>query len=611
MRGATPGNPTGDPTGGATGRRAARPRRRTRRRVLLVVLAVLVVVLALAGWLAWRGLQVVDALEQIRPAVVSLQDDLAAGDVEQATTALGPLQEQSARATAATGDPVWRAASHLPWVGAQLGAVTDVVAAVDLLATDVVPVLAEVAGSIDPESLAPVDGTVDLAPLAAAAPQLQQASEAATRAQGLVDAIDTAGLVEPLADAVEEARTSLRGATSTLEVASTAATLVPPMLGAEGARTYLLLVLNPAELRSTGGIVASVALLTADGGSMSLNRQVAAGDLPQFESAVLPLTADEEAVHTRQLGRLMQNVTMTPDFPRTAELAVELWARTGGEPVDGVLATDPVTLSYVLGATGPVESPDGTVLDEQGAVRTLLYDAYERFPESRDADAFFAGAAASVFDAISSGQGDARALVPALVQAASERRVAVWSAHPDEQGLIGGTTVGGAFLSGAADERAGVFLDDGTGTKLDYFLGTGVEVLSVTCPADGAPATAVLSIDLTSQVPADPSTVPSYMTWNGSEGPPSGALQTNVTVYAPVGGGLGEVREVHDGTAVVGAWRGQEAGRDVVVVTSRLDPGGAERYEVDVTLPTDQEGLAVWSTPTLAGPGAVPAASCS
>ena len=570
----------------------------------------LLVVVGLLAWLVWRGLQVVDALGQVRPAVASIEDDLAAGDIEQATEAFGPIREQAARATAATQDPVWRAASHLPWVGSQLTAVTDVVTAVDLVATQVLPVLADVSGTLDPDALAPVGGRVDLAPLAAAAPQLREASEAATRAQELMDAIDTGALVDPLAQAVEEARTSLRGATSTLGVASSAATLVPPMLGAEGPRQYLLLVLNPAELRSAGGIVGSVALVTADAGEIGLSRQVAASALPSFDSAVLPLSDDEEAVHTPQLGRFMQNVTMTPDFPRAAELAVELWARTGGEPVDGVLAMDPVSLSYVLGATGPVTAPDGTVLDEASVVRTFLHDAYARFPVSSEADVFFAGATAALFDVLSSGQGDTQALVPALARAASERRVAVWSAHEEEQAVVGPSVLGGAFLQGGADDRAGVFLDDGTGTKLDYFLDARVEVTSVTCPQDGDPGTAVLVVDLVSRVPADTSSIPSYMTWNGSEEPSTGLLQTNVTVYAPVGGVLGEVREVSDGTAVVGAQRGQEADRDVAVVTSWLDPGGVERYEVDVTLPPAQGALGAWTTPTVSAAGALPALGC-
>jgi hypothetical protein len=63
---------------------------------------------------------------------------------------------------------------------------------------------------------------------------------------------------------------------------------------------------------------------------------------------VVPLTDDEMALFGTQLATYPADITFTPDFPRTAELAKALYERRTGESVDGVFATDPVALSYLL-----------------------------------------------------------------------------------------------------------------------------------------------------------------------------------------------------------------------------------------------------------------------
>lgn len=592
-----------DPTPGRAPRRRG-PVARTVRRVLLVVGLLLLV---LAGWLAVRGVQVVGALRAAAPGVDAVGDALREGDVDAASARLPELQDHVGTALAATRDPVWRAASALPWLGTQLDAVRDVTAALDLVASGVVPALADVAGSVRPGDLVPVDGAVPLTPVVAAQPAVAAAADAAARADALVAGIPTTGLVPPLASAVAQARGPLAEAAAMLGRVDDAVALLPPMLGADGPRTYLVLVLNPAELRSGGGIVGSVAVLHAADGRLSLGERLASRTLP--DAAPPALGADELAIHGDRLGSIMQNVTMTPDFPRAAELAVELWEAGGGAPVDGVLAVEPVALAHLLDVTGPVAAPDGTLLEADGVVRTLLHDAYARYPDPDDTDAFFAASAAGIFDALVAAPGSPVGLVDALGRSVAERRVALWSTHPEEQQRLAASPLGGSFFDAAAADQAGVFLDDGTGTKLDYFLRADV---AVTCadPVPGQGTRALLVVDLASSVPADPAelaALPSYMTTNGLGEPVTGIIRTNVTFYSPVGGRVAEVRS---GDTALGGLRGTEAGRDVSVITATLAPGASVRYEVAVELPAGATSLGAWRTPGLEEAGTVPATTC-
>ncbi|MBO1752194.1 DUF4012 domain-containing protein [Actinotalea sp. BY-33] len=589
--------PTPPETVAATRAEARRGGRR--RRWPWVVLSVLVVLALAAGWLVWRGLQVVEALEGALPEVTAAQAELARGEVEAAAARVPEVRERSAVASAATADPVWVVASALPWVGTQLDAVTDVVAAFDRVAEGVLPELVEVGTAVSPGELEVVDGRIDLAPIVAAAPRLASAAAAADEARDLVDGIDTDQLVDPLADRVREVQGPVAEAADLLAVADELAQVVPPMLGTDGPRRYLVLALNPAELRTAGGIAGAGIVLEAEDGALALVEQIAGRDLPNLTEPVLPVTAEEEDVHGGRLGLTLQNLTMTPDFPRTAELAVELWASATGEQVDAVVAVDPVALSYLLGATGSVTEPTGEVLTADTVVEQLLFQAYLRHTDPAAADDFFAGAAAAVFSSLASADSDPAALVSALEQAVDERRLSLWSTRAQEQELLGGTTLGGGFLSGAADAAAGVFLDDATGSKLGYFLEADLEVLGTTCGTGDQAASLLLGLELRSTAPTDPAVIaalPPDVVGAGLTGVEPGTMRTNVTVYAPVGGSVGSVTR---GGAVVGGDPGTSAGRELLMVTSTLAPGEAESFEIEVRLAPGETEAPVWATPSL------------
>ncbi|KGM09306.1 DUF4012 domain-containing protein [Cellulomonas bogoriensis] len=576
-------------------------------RVAIILTGVLIV---WAAWLGWRVSQVVQAMQGVAP--VALQGTgtelgaLAAGDVTRAPLpagdigsrapayAVGPgAAEAAARAYAATQDPVWRLSERLPWIGDQLQAVGEVVEAFGVVVGEALPALVEVEEVVQGLSLE--DGRVELAPVAASAPHLERAAASTGAAHALVQGVDTATLVAPLATQVDRAEGLLGEAAQVLDGAHRVATLVPAMLGhgQDEVRRYLVLAINPAELRAGGGIVGAVMVLEARDGRLDLVDHRPATDLPILTAPVLPLDDEEAAVHGDRLARVLQNVTMTPDFPRSAELAATMWHAAGGRAVDGVLALDPVALSHVLRATGPVTLEDGTVLDAGGVVEHLLLDTYVDLTDPSEADEHFARAASAVFDAVARG---GAGLVGAVGEAAGERRVAVWSAHPAEQALLSGSAMAGDFLSGGAPTAPGLFLEDATGGKLATFLDTRVDAA---CGSGGVQVTLRLASTLAPELAR---VLPPYVVGFGVTGVEPGTARHNVLVYAPEGAHVQRVER--DGIAV-GVQHVHVRGRDVVRLTSVLPPGADEEWTVTLggleAVPTQ-----VWTTPTPSSPGLVP-----
>lgn len=218
-------------------------------------------------------------------------------------------------------------------------------------------------------------------------------------------------------------------------------------------------------------------------------------------------------------GEYMQDVTLTPRFDVSAKLAREMWKQRFAQQVDGVLAIDPVTLSYVLRATGPVQLPTGDTLTADNAVQMLLSDVYAKYPDPVVQDAFFASASSAVFDKVASGGFDTKAFVSALTQSADESRLRLWSADTAEQRRISGTPVAGELPTATADSsQFAVYLNDGTGSKMDYYLDKSVSVGSSVCRKDGRP-TSVVEITLKNTAPADAATsLPRYVTGGGDFG---------------------------------------------------------------------------------------------
>ncbi len=257
---------------------------------------------AAAGWLAWRGLQARDALLAAQPLIGKVQEQVMAGDADGARATLETLQGRTATARTSTSDPVWGLAARLPKVGDDVTAVQAVTWAVDDVAQLALPPLVEAAGSLDPASLAPVDGAIDLAPLQAAAPGLQQADDAMQAASADVRQIELAGVDPRIADPVVDLRTQLADAASTTATGARAAALVPGMLGADRPRTYLVLFQNNAEARATGGIAGALAVVRTDAGRVEVVGQLSSSDFGRFDEPVLPLSPEIQALHTDRLG---------------------------------------------------------------------------------------------------------------------------------------------------------------------------------------------------------------------------------------------------------------------------------------------------------------------
>ncbi|WP_243063388.1 DUF4012 domain-containing protein [Humibacter sp. RRB41] len=542
-------------------------------------------VVALVCFGVYLGMLVFDVQHQLQASATDLsklQSSFVSGD---ASHALGEAKTAASDVTAAThrarGDAnnsLWRAAEAVPLLGPNLVAARKASDVMADAADGAVTPLATLAGRLSPADFTPKQHHVDTGVLAAAATTLSKASGALGTASERADAIDVGGTMPDVRDAITTLRAQLGKAAVTADAVQRAARLLPQMLGSTGPRNYLLLFQNNAELRSTGGIPGALAVVHVDHGTITMTQQASSNTFPAAADATRLLPKSTLALYGELPGRYIQDVTLPPQFDLSGSLARALWQQTTGQQVDGVISVDPIALSYLLKATGPVTLPTGEVLAAGNAVKVLLSDSYAKYPVDQQ-NAFFADAATAVFQAATDGAANTGAMLPALMRAGAEGRILVWSAHADEQKQLAETSLaGGLPASSEKDPTFGIYLNDATGAKMDYYLRAKVATGRAMCRADGK-ANLAVAVTLTNAAPENAATsLPSYVTGGGQFGVKPGDIATQIAVYGPARSAwLGTTVDAQD----VPANAAIDAGRSVSRYSIELAPGESKtvRFE--------------------------------
>jgi hypothetical protein len=536
--------------------------------VVLVVIGVLVV---LAGALfMWDAYRAVGALKDANQRATVLKQNIVDGDVPAARVSLKRFDEASTRAREDTDGPLWWLGAHVPVLGRNVDAVHTVAHELDQVSDEVLPGIVEVANKVRLETFRPEGGRVDLKAVAEAAPVLVKADKVFADADRDVGDVDAAGLIGPLEKPMAALQVIFHRTATAAGAAHDAADLMPTMLGADGKkRTYLLLILNNAEIRSLVGMPGSYAVITTKSGKLTMGRQGSGQDVGIRKKPVLKLTRDEKRVFPSSIATDPRDTAADPDFPRAAELAAGVVGKKWKERFDGVIGVDPVTMAYMLRGLGPVDVGDHVTINSRNAIQTLLNGVYIKYPRSpHKQDDVFKAAARRIFDATVDGKGSSQTVIRALVQGVSEHRLMLWSRDETEQKRILSSGIANPFSSGSGRPQVGVYVNDSGSTKMQFYLGMSTKLRSVKC-LDGGGQELRTTTTLVSNTPTSARRLPPSITGFSRYVAPGNQL-LNVMVFGPRGGDITSMT-VDGRPAPVDAARLD--GRQVARVVREIPPG--------------------------------------
>lgn len=440
-----------------------KPRRRGARIAWLIVAIVVIMLLGIACWVAFKALAVKNGLEESQQLIGELQNGADPKETVQ------KISEPARSAAAAASDPVWAAVEWVPVAGENLRGVRLAAQSVDVLINDIaMPVL-----SADAASGSLITQILDVAK--GQAPRIGQLADEIAEVQ------KSTALVGPVRSGVDQVAEVMDGVAPAVD-------LLPTLLGADGPRNYLLVFQNNAESLALGGSAASQTLIHVDNGAITMGAQ---GSSLSYQNGVaVDVPVDQSAIdlYSSFLVDHVNTSMSRPDFPTAAKIMRAWWQRDiGADQIDGVISIDPLALSRILVATGPIELVTGDTLSSENAVSLLLNEVYKRwdsykYPEL--VDGFFAAAAGAVFDRVASGQFDLKNMATALTESAAQGSILVWSEDEKVEEAIRGERVSGVLPTENDEETTlGVYFNNSNGSKIDYYTRTAITVAE-TCEAD-------------------------------------------------------------------------------------------------------------------------------
>ncbi|MDX6198277.1 MAG: hypothetical protein QOJ79_1428 [Actinomycetota bacterium] len=537
---------------------------------------VALLLLALVVLVAWIGLRAKHASNQLHAA---------ANELEQVQTQVrnggaGDALARQALDSATSGrkdldDPFVRFGSHLPVMGPPLRAARAVALAAETTVRGGLLPLLHAAGPKPMSHLIGDAGNVDLdylsslgAPASAASQQLQLASYQLSKAPNKTRFATLDNARRDLADKIAQV-------TSIVDSLSVAAEVGPSLLGIDGPQRYFVGAQNSAEARGTGGLIGSYLVIEADAGLIRVVSSGSDASLKEFMAGKPVIDLGPQ--YNKHYGfygptAAWVNSNGSPHFPYAASIWAKLWQRQTGQQLSGVLAVDPVALSYLMRATGALTLSDGTTVSADNVVDLTLRDVYAKFADVAKQGLrkdYLQEISRGVAGQISGGTFDRGELVRALSRAAEERRLLLWPRDPLLQQALGDLSISGRIPEGRP--AVGDVINDVAGSKLDYYL----DRTLLYTPACGN-GTSAVTLTLQNRAPKSglPELVSNPMYRKGE---PAGINRMAVDLYLPP---QSEVRGVQQDGRSIGLNQGEELGLRYVEVVVTVPAGGRTELKV-------------------------------
>jgi Protein of unknown function (DUF4012) len=459
-------------------------------------LVLLVIVIAFGCWLGLRILDARHGLEQARSNAQQAKEALLDGNVTDAAHFADEAQIHAQAARGATYSLPWNVASAVPWLGSPFRTAQEISDVVLGLAVDVLRPATDVGLAISPDQLY-ADGRVDVQLLRSEEPELAKLSEQAVRLSGQANSISDPGYLSLLRGARSQLQEQASELAGMLENTALAARLAPSMMGADGPRTYFMGFQTNAEARGTGGLLGGFGILRFDDGKPTVDTIAPNSDLIG-SSASVDFGPEYNALYGYANPTTdFRNSNLSPHFPYAAQIWKSMWAKETGMNVDGVIALDPVALSYILSAVGPITMADGEKVTKDNVVELTESTAYIRFPDDQTArKQYLQDIASEVVTKLTGPVESPRRLLNALGRAVSERRIAVWSGSPEEQQLLEETALAHA-VPGDSAPYANVVINNLGGNKLDYYLTREIEYAADSCEGEARMSTVTVRLNNT------------------------------------------------------------------------------------------------------------------
>jgi hypothetical protein len=439
---------------------------------------------------------------------------------------------------------------------------------------------------LDLDALRIVDSRIDIDAVTALREPMLQVQEAIDYLDQAMADSQNGWLIPPVADRLTDLTTEVDDQQVVAQHVLDALDVAPAVLGAHGERVYFVMFTTPAEARGQGGFMGNYAEITIDQGRIEMTEFGRHTDLNQAGDRPRKLVDAPEDWLARYgpfgyqqgpdkiVGAVpWSNITMSPNFPSTAQVAAELYPQSGGQEIDGVISLDVYALEQLVGLVGPLEIEGATEpLTVDNTAQFLLVDQYFEEDVGERVDMLESVARTTIERLLSVAPPPPVDLAKAMAPLIEQRRVLAWSKSQAEQDVLTAAGLDGTLLEAlkaadASDAGDPVHTDglaltvvNAGGSKIDTFLMRDYDYAS---DPDGD----ILRVRLTNTAP--PAGYPEYVIGN-LVGLPLGSSRLFLTVHATQ-----SIQSASLGGELLDLSPGIEAGLNAYSVYVDIGPGAS------------------------------------
>lgn len=405
------------------------------------------------------------AADAAREELTAARTAIEAGDQEAAGSAVARARDRVDTVQVGVQGPVGLVGQWLPVVGTtvrdvrHLGDALDAVTTVAELGAETFP---EITGA---DSTFFTNGEVDIPTLLRLVDNTTEANDELADARSSLEDIEATGPASArLGTARDEALAQIVPLHDRLDATMPLVRQLPSILGAEGERKYLVALLNPAELRYSGGTPLTLTPITVLDGRIEFGEAV---DTESNRAAFQPRYWRKVKGNPFHTGRVrVLNATIPPSWPVAGEETLNAWRSLRGRNMAGLFAVDVVALSRLAQLTGPMDVPGYGTVDGDNLVETLV-GSYDRFTDVSERKAANRALVPLFVDRLLQ-TGELPDKIEILVEAARGRHFAAYFRDQGPQEALAGMAVTGD-LSSTGNDYLGVFTQNVVPSKTDYW----------------------------------------------------------------------------------------------------------------------------------------------
>ena len=324
------------------------------------------------------------------------------------------------------------------------------------------------------------------------------------------------------------------------------------VLGDGSDKTYLIVAQNSAEMRASGGLPASMGLVTIKDGILHIGDfQPVLNLVPFLNKGIKANTVSsvEDKLFVKEwYGKKLTAATVNPHFPTAAKRIANGFKKQNKKDLDGIISMTPEIVGKLIKVTGPITLSNGVKLDEKYSVKYLQRDIYFQYYTKKTikdaklrrkaddkANGLFAEAAKKVISGVMT-ELNVKSILKLLdiVKEASEKRIfLMWMANAESQETVKKLGCSGSLNYDKNDPQLGIFFNIRDANRLGYYVDIKVTYGKATANKDGSvtyPVTVKLknNIDRTSETKGKGN---AYLTSRHD-----GTMRAIIYFFAPSGG---------------------------------------------------------------------------